>query len=122
MTSRRRFIEGVARGGAGLLLPSHALLAAATHPTDAPADATGIAQARGFLDLRRAPDAVQLQLASDTVALTHGGGGRWTRGDSVVTTMPDGSLLRLALQSPTAAVRRVHLRWRGDLSSVRSIV
>ncbi len=47
---------------------------------------------------------------------------RWTDRDIVVVTTPGRLLLHVGLTSPTGPVKRVHLRWRGDLSATRLII
>ena len=90
--------------------------------------------ARGIVNVLRAPDRVFV-VAGDGApeALRQDGGTRWAgeRGVLVTTTPTAGAtvgataspaLLRVTLASPTVPVKRVHLRWRGDLSGVRAIL
>jgi alpha-galactosidase len=47
--------------------------------------------------------------------------GRWEDGDLVVSLSPTSGGQRLQLSSPSAAIKRVRLRWRGALDEVRLI-
>ena len=49
-------------------------------------------------------------------------GDQWTDRDIVVVTTPGRLLLHVGLTSPTGPVKRVLLRWRGDLSATRLII
>jgi alpha-galactosidase len=77
---------------------------------------------RGFVDLRRPPDGVLVQAADGDRRLTRENGERWTDRDIVVATSPGRLLLHVGLTSPTTAIKRLHLRWRGDLSSTRLVL
>jgi alpha-galactosidase len=100
MTTRREFIERSAVAALTTRLP---LLE--TNPP-----------ARGFVDIQRQPDAVIVQTATDERRLTRAGD-RWTNESITVTTAP-----HVTLTSPSLAIRRLHLRWRGDLSATRLIL
>jgi len=47
---------------------------------------------------------------------------RWSDGDVVVVTTPGRTLLTVSLSSPSVAVKRLHLRWRGDSAATRLIL
>lgn len=110
-TSRRDFLAASAASAAALTLPRQL---AAILPS-APA-------ATGFLDVLRSPDAVFAQTASAYLALSRDGESRWANGAIAVTTTPRAGSLHAALQSPGVAVKRLHLRWRGNLTPVRLIL
>src|SRR3954464_4743412 len=103
MPSRRDFIESALYGAAGLVLVRHA-------------DST---PPRGFLDLRRPPDLAVIQGETGELRLDSSSSGHWAKSDVVVTTLPEGAALRVALSAPTTAVKRLHLRWRGSLAETR---
>jgi alpha-galactosidase len=106
MPSRRDFIENALYGAAGLALVR-------------PADST---PSRGFLDLGRPPDLVVMQGETGELRLDSSSSGHWAKNDVVVTTLPEGDALRVALSAPTTAVKRLHLRWRGRLAGVRLLL
>ena len=108
MTSRREFLGATAASAAGLWLPGEPL-----PPTPAPT---------GFLDLRRPPDAVMVQAATNYWSLADGGRGQWAGHGIAVTTEERENAIHVTLHAPAVAVRRVHLRWRGTLSSTRLIL
>src|SRR5436309_5672654 len=108
MTSRREFLGTTAASAAGLWLPGEPL-----PPTPAPT---------GFLDLRRPPDAVMVQAATDYWSLVSSGGGQWAGHGIAVTTEERENALHVTLHAPAVAVSRVHLRWRGSLSPTRLIL
>lgn len=111
MTSRREFLEASA-------------LLAATSVVDRVRVHSGLgSQApRGFTDLRRTPDAVIVQTVEGDRPLVRDSADHWTDRDVVVATTPGRLLLHVGLTSPTAAVKRIHLRWRGDLSATRLVL
>jgi alpha-galactosidase len=111
VTSRREFLE------------ASALLAATRVVDRARAYANLESHApRGFIDLRRAPDAVTVQTADGDRRLVRDSADHWTDRELVVATTPGRLLLHVGLTSPTAAVKRIHLRWRGDLSATRLVL
>jgi alpha-galactosidase len=77
---------------------------------------------RGFLDVRRPPDSVTVQVASGEVRLAREGNGRWSSGGTVVTTAVRGDALNVSLAAPATAIKRVHLRWRGRMTDTRLIL
>jgi alpha-galactosidase len=110
MTSRREFLERSGLAAIGLSLPlTRASVFAATPP-------------RGFLDLIRSADSVLVQTATSDQRLTRGSGGRWTSADISVTALQQPDALRIQLTAPRTAIKRVQLRWRGNLSDTRLIL
>jgi alpha-galactosidase len=110
MTSRREFVAATGLSAIGLALPRQL---AALRPARM--------SARSFIDLRRTPDAVIAQTAGGDLRLAQNGD-RWTSGGIVVSTTAQSGALHVELSSPGVAIRRIHLRWRGDLSDVRLIL
>ena len=112
MTSRREFIGRTALAAAGLSLPSAPVAR----------EATTAAAPRRYLDIHRAPDRVTVQSATRDVRLVRENEGRWTSDGIAVTTIEHGDAIRVSLMSPGTAAKRIHLRWRGDLTDVRLIL
>jgi alpha-galactosidase len=108
VTSRREFLETAGLAAAGASLRRFHLREGAHGP-------------RGFIDLARAPDAVVVQTADGELRLTNAGT-RWTNGAVAVETSPNADSLGVSLGAPGVAVKRVHLRWRGDLSATALIL
>ena len=78
---------------------------------------------RGILDLLRLPDRVAVQLSTGDLALQHVTGERWTSDNGLlITTAVHGGALRVALSAPAVAVKRIHLRWRGNMTDARLIL
>jgi alpha-galactosidase len=100
---------------AGLTLPLHGTAAASPVPR-----LTGAAGS--FLDLRRPPDLVTAQTADGDQRLAGSGGREWQGKGLVVTTIVSPAALGVRLAAPGAAVRRIHLRWRGDLRATRLLL
>jgi alpha-galactosidase len=115
MTTRRTFLEGAAFSALGLTGPAGIInLSRPSTPPPSP---------RGFLDLRRAPDRVFVQTETEYRALESAPGDRWTGSNGVlVGTTPGNESLKVSLNSPTVAVKRLHLRWHGRLTDVRLIL
>jgi alpha-galactosidase len=113
MTSRREFLQQSALA-AGLTLPGAA-------PGAGQAAAKPWWPQRAILDLHRAPDAVILQTETDYAPL-QSAGGRWEAADMVVTLLERPGALRVRLAAPATPVKRLHLRWRGDLSGTRLLL
>lgn len=110
MTSRRDFLERGALTAIGLSLPTAPLAATAPPP-------------RSFVDLRRSPDSVMVQTATGEERLRSSSGGtRWEGNGVAVTTLVAPDAVRITLSSPGAAIKRVHLRWRGAMNATRLIV
>ena len=113
MTSRRDFVERAALATLGLALPVQNSGSSAPVPTSWPA-------AHNFLDLLRPPDVVIAQTASDNRSLHAAPGDRWMSADGiVVTTTPHADALHVALTAPATPIRRLYLRWHGDLAGAR---
>ncbi|MEO8620642.1 MAG: glycoside hydrolase family 36 protein [bacterium] len=119
MTSRRQFLQQSAASAVGIALPAIAL--AESYPASVTQDHAS--PPRSFLDLKRAPDSVTVEAATGSQRLTAARGGRWngTAGLSV-TTLVTPNALRVDLSSPTTAVKRLHLRWRGKLDTTRLLL
>ena len=114
MTSRREFVETAALSALGLPAVAHRFVQPdAAHGAPAPT---------GFLDLLRPPDLVAVQTGTGDVRLDRTSTGHWTNDDIVVTTTDRNGVLNVSLSATRAAIKRLHLRWRGDLSAVRQIV
>jgi alpha-galactosidase len=115
MASRREFIEVAALSAVGLALPGGG------RPAGAQTTAGRAGPPSGFLDLHRAPDLVTAQ--TDTGDLRLGlAGDRWTNNGVVVTTADRQGALRVQLSAAAVAVKRLHLRWRGQLDGARLIL
>lgn len=116
-TSRRSFLTAVASSGIALSLP---IAVRADEPTAMMSGATPLP--RGLLDILREPDSVMVQSATADVRLTRGAAGRFVGNDISVATIPEGGAMRVTLTAPTSGIKRVHLRWNGQLSEARLIV
>jgi len=116
MTTRREFLEVAALSAVGLTLP-----AAAREAAGQAASNQAASRLPGFLDLRRPPDLVtaQTDIGDLRLVLT---GDRWTNNGVVVTTADRQGALRVQLSAPAVAVKRLHLRWRGQLDDARLIL
>ena len=115
MISRRSFLEQTALA-LGLATPAPGTIEVVKNL------AVSRQSTHGFLDLLRAPDRVFVQTETDYRSLTPGPDGRWAELDLLVTTTPESGVLPVRLSSPARAVKRLHLRWRGNLSDVRLIL
>ena len=106
MTSRREFLQRSAIATIGLSFPVE----------EAPPP--------GFLDLRRPPDGIRAQTATGDQRLraVAGGGGRWEADDLAVIISDIPGALRVELASPSIAVQRLQLRWRGHLERTRLLL
>ncbi|HEX4681514.1 MAG TPA: hypothetical protein VH277_02325, partial [Gemmatimonadaceae bacterium] len=109
MTSRREFIERAA------------LSAAMLRQKDSLRDIAGAAPpAPGFFDLLRAPDTVYAETSAGGRTLRPESDDRFAGDDGIlVATRVDAGALRVSLTSPGTAIKRLHLRWRGDLTASR---
>ena len=117
MPSRREFLHRSALTTLGLSLP----FTKATDPAHAAHHAPGMS--RSFLDIGRAPDSVSTETSSGLQRLARAPDGRWAgSGGLVVTTRNVAGALRVELASPTLAVKRLHLRWRGRMNTTRLIL
>ena len=109
MTSRREFLRHSAMSAIGLSLPRWRFVAEETPPP-------------GFLDLRRPPDGVRVQTAAGDQRLRAGADGRWEAGDLTVIVRDIPGALRVELASPSTAVQRLQLRWRGPLERTQLLL
>ena len=115
-TSRRDFIERAALSSLGIAasLPDglvHTRWASRRVPRTS------------FLELRRSPDLVIVQTESDNRELKHTATGRWTGDDDIVVdTAPRPDSLHVALSAPATGVKRLYIRWRGELGDARLVV
>jgi alpha-galactosidase len=116
MTSRREFVAEATLSTVALAAPARWALGLTTIRPAEPAP-------RGFIDLRRPPDAVNVQTSADVRSLRDEGNGRWTASSGiVVSTTERADACHVSLTAPETAVNRVHLRWRGDLKDTRLIL
>ena len=118
MTSRRDFLQTTAASALGLSLPVGA--DSAQRPVVGHAvrgDEPGT-----FLDVRRTPDRVSVQLATGHQQLRRTGSDRWeSAGITVITRAAEGALAG-QLTAPAAAVERIQFRWNGSLDGLRLIL
>lgn len=114
MTSRRDFIGSAASSALGLS-------AIAVRAGGFGSVARGRSGA-GFIDLLRAPDLVVAQTDAAALRLDQVDGGRWTGEDVDVTVAARSGALNVSLAAPRSALKRLHFRWRGDLSAVRQLL
>ncbi len=76
-----------------------------------------------FVDLRRQPDVVIVQTANGDRRLTPSSEDHWDGTDQIAVTTADvKTALRVSLSSPSVAVIRLRLRWRGALSGTQLIL
>src|SRR5947208_3366263 len=99
--SRRDFIENALCGAAGAVVVRRHVALPSLGDT---------ASSGGSLDLLRPPDLVVVQSDTAERRLDSSSSGRWANGDVVVTTIPEGGALHVALSAPATAVKRLHLR------------
>ena len=117
MPSRREFLQDSALTTLGLSLPFTRTIAPAR------AAPQGTSMSRSFLDIGRAPDSVSAETSAGVQRLAVASDGRWTGpGGLVVSTRNVAGALRVELASPTLAVKRLHLRWRGHMNATRLIL
>ncbi len=76
----------------------------------------------GFLDLRRAPDTVIVQTDAGEARLSPANGDRWTGEGVSVGTIVRNDALRVQVSSAATPIKRIHLRWRDDMSAARLIL
>lgn len=74
------------------------------------------------VDLMRPPDLVTVFTEDGAVNLQGAASGVWQAPGLVVRTTPETGGVHVALSAPKLGVSRLRLRWRGDLSSVRSFL
>ena len=101
MRSRREFLQQTAFSGIGLSLPR-----AGERPPAQPGAAAA------FLNLHRTPDGVTVETAAGQQRLS-ATGDEWRGNGLVVSILEVPGALRVRLSAPGAAVKRMHLRWRG---------
>src|SRR5689334_1035795 len=77
---------------------------------------------RSFVDIRRPPDSVLAQTGAGDRTLRTIREGRWEDGDLIVTLVAVMGATRVELSSPSAAIRRMRLRWNGRLDDVRLVL
>lgn len=116
MTSRREFLGRGAAATAGLCLPLERLIEKMPMVSG-----RHVAQSASFLDIHRAPDVVTVQsdVGESRMLAT---GGRWESGDIRVQIAEVSDALRVQLSAPHTAVKRIHLRWRGNIDAVRLLM
>lgn len=116
MTSRREFVEQATLSALGLMMPIPDVSSAARE--------LSVPQPRnGFLDLLRMPDRVIVQTTAGNQSLDHHAGENWTSDAGVViTTSIRTRTLHVALSAPSTAIKRLYLRWRGDMAGARLIM
>lgn len=115
MTSRREFVERAA-------LSAFALAGATPHGLRAALVASRAPRST-FLDLLRPPDLVIAQTPSGDQTLRHESTERWTTDTGVVvTTTARESALHVTLSAQAVAVKRLYIRWRGDMRDTRLIM
>ena len=112
MTSRREFIGTAALSAFGLSAVTSRL----------PRVSGGAQPRSSFLDLLRPPDLVIAQSETADHRLETTSSDRWIKDDIVVVTAMRRDALSVSLSAARSAVKRIHLRWRGDLSGVRLIL
>lgn len=81
-----------------------------------------VARSASFLDIRRAPDVVTVQSDVGERRMFATTGGRWESGDVRVQIAEGSDGLRVQLSAPHTAVKRIHLRWRGNIDAVRLLM
>lgn len=117
MTTRRTFLERTALAAVGLSLP------ASVRPVGAETLMAPTSAPHGFIDLaHHAPDRVSVQLDTTSVRLVRDGNDTWSGAGATVRTTERRDALNVSLTAPGVAVKRIHLRWRGDISSVRQLL
>jgi alpha-galactosidase len=113
VTSRREFVERTTLAAMGLAVPPSVF---------GPVARTMAAGPSTFLDLLRPPDRVMVQEANGDQLLNRVIE-RWSGTDGVVvTTSVKNDAVHIALSSPGIAIKRVHLRWRGNIAGTRLIL
>jgi alpha-galactosidase len=118
--SRREFLERAGLAVTGLSLTG---LDGRALSSRGPAHAAQSASSRSYLDLHRQPDSVVAQLApSIEKPLRLLANGRWEDQDVALTISPSRDAIRVELEAPRSAVRRLRLRWRGGLDDVRLLL
>ena len=75
-----------------------------------------------FLDLRHAPDLVVAQTDTGETRLLSVTAGRWESGDIIVRLLDRPGATRVQLSAPTTSIKRIHLRWRGNIDATSLIL
>ncbi len=117
MTSRRTFLRQGAVGAAGAWLAHRG-----AYGGIAPAVLTSPRAAPALLDLRRPPDSIAAQTSGGEVSLRAVTAGRWEASGISVTVVEASGAQRVQLSAPSVDVRRIHLRWRGDMNGARLLL
>src|SRR6185437_10650038 len=116
MTSRREFVEQATLSALGLMMPITDM-SSTTRELPEPQSRSG------FLDLLRMPDRVIVQTTAGNQSLDRHAGEKWTSdGGVLVTTSIRTGALHVALSAPSVAIKRLYLRWRGDMAGTRLIM
>ncbi|HET7603200.1 MAG TPA: hypothetical protein VFK36_09315 [Gemmatimonadales bacterium] len=118
MPSRRDFLQSTAASALVVSLPA-GTLAAQDHSRSS-SEPGG--QPGSFLDIRRAPDRVSVQLAAGHQQLRRTGGDRWENGGVTISVHEAAGALAVQLMAPSTAVERIHLRWNGPLDGLQLIL
>ncbi len=109
MTSRREFLQRSAAATGAAAWP-HTVIGSWSR------------RASTFVDLRRPPDSVTVQTASEYRPMRAASTGRWEAGSIDVTCTPSNVALRVTLHAPVDGIQRLHLRWNGPLDDVRLLL
>lgn len=109
--SRRTFLRRAALGAAALTTPAAVVASVAPR-----ADAAG-----GFVDIRRDPDALFVETV-DRVEPAERRSGEWQAGGATLVAERAGTALKVRLSAPDIAVKRIRLRWRGDMRAIRMVL
>src|SRR5436305_6485301 len=76
----------------------------------------------GFVDVRRAPDAVTVVTEDRTDNAIKAAAERWEAGGARVRTVAQDGLLRVTLSAPNAAVKQIRLRWNGSTTTWKHVL
>lgn len=115
MPTRREFLQrsGILAAGASLVGSGQTRAASMAAVQGSPS----------FIDLRRPPDSVVVQLTPTTErALRAGSNERWEDAGISVTFVSGREALAVELEAPSTAVRKLRMRWRGRQDAVRLIL
>lgn len=118
MPSRRDFLQTTAASALGLSLPAAAV--PRSRPASRPRGQAPVSPT--FLDIRRPPDRVHVDLAAGSQQLRPTGDNRWEGAGVVVTVRQAADAVAVQLAAPATAVERIHLRWNGQLDGLRLIL
>ncbi len=98
--SRREFVGLMGTAAAGLISGSSGAGAVISAGNDS------------FVNLLRPPDAVAIVTDAESVELRPAGRGRWEGAGVEIAAVEKSHGLRVQLNTPNAAVKRIHLHWR----------